>query len=362
MSRPQPRLRSICLLGIALAFGAACQPQPPSDAPSGISSGGEGESPQETVLINGTGATFPVFIYQKWFSEYNQLHPNVQVNYQPVGSAAGIQQMISETVDFGASDIAMTDEEMAQTGRGVVLIPMTAGSVAIAYNLPGAEGLRLSREALTQIFLGQITQWNDPLLVDLNPDLALPDLPISLVHRSDGSGTTAVLTAHLNAISPEWAEQVGTGLSVAWPAGIGIKSNAGVSAQIQQAEGTLGYVEYSFAQQLGLATAALENRAGEFVQPTLAATAAALAAVELPENLRGFVTDPDAPEAYPIVTYSWLLAYESYPNEATAIALRDVVQWSLREGQAFSEDLGYVPLPESVVERAIAASERIDSD
>ncbi|MGF1513579.1 MAG: phosphate ABC transporter substrate-binding protein PstS [Elainellaceae cyanobacterium] len=350
------RLKSLGLMLAMLMGAVACQPQA---APDADSSTADSAAPGEAVLLNGTGATFPVFLYQKWFSEYNQQHPNVRINYQPIGSAAGIQQMLSQTVDFGASDVAMDNENVAQVERGVVMIPMTAGSVAIAYNLPGVADLRLSREALTQIFLGELTQWSDPRLAAINPDLDLPELPISLVHRSDGSGTTAVLTAHLSAISPQWAEQVGSGLSVAWPAGVGIKSNAGVSAQIQQAEGALGYVEYSYAQQLGLATAALENQAGEFVQPTLTATRAALDAVTLPENLRGFVADPDAPGAYPIVTYSWLLAYEDYPETATAIALRDVVQWSLTEGQAFSEALGYVPLPEDVAERAIAASERI---
>lgn len=349
------RCKFLCLLLVALFLTIACQPPSPQ---SGSQTSGTGES----VFLNGTGATFPLFLYQRWFSEYNQAHPNVQINYQPVGSAAGIQQVIAGTVDFGASDIAMSDEEMAQVEQGVVLLPMTAGSIAITYNLPGVgSGLKLSREAYTEIFLGKISQWNDPKIAELNPDLSLPKQPISLVHRSDGSGTTAAFTAHLSDISDDWQKTVGSGLSVQWPAGVGIKSNAGVSAQIQQAEGTIGYVEYSYAQQLGLATAALENQAGEYVLPTLEATASALSQVEMPEDLRTFITDPDGADAYPIVTYSWLLAYQTYADANKAEALKSVIQWALMEGQSFSEELGYVPLPKDVAEKAMAAAEQIAS-
>lgn len=316
---------------------------------------------QSSVFLNGAGATFPLFLYQRWFQEYSQDHDNVQINYQPIGSAAGIQQMVSETVDFGGSDIAMTDDEMRKIDRGVVLIPMTSGSVAIAYNLPGIERLKLSREVYVDIFLGKIQRWNDRRIKRLNPNLSLPNLPITLVHRSDGSGTTAILTKHLSAISPEWEARVGSGLSVPWPAGVGIKSNAGVSAQIQQARGAIGYVEYSFAKQLGLSTAALENRAGNYVQPSLDATANALENLTLPENLRAFVSDPEGEKAYPIVTYSWLLAYERYDNPQKAKVLREVILWALTEGQRDSEQLGYVPLSEDVVAKAKAAVETIGS-
>jgi phosphate transport system substrate-binding protein len=307
--------------------------------------------------LNGTGASFPLFLYERIFSEYRQqVDPNLQINYQPTGSAAGIQQMISQTVDFGASDVAMTEAEMAQVEGGVVLVPMTAGVVAIAYNLPGVEsGLQLTRAALVDIFLGKLTRWNDPAIAAANPDVTLPDLPITLVHRSDGSGTTAVLTAHLSAISPEWESAVGTGLNVSWPAGVGIKANAGVSAQILQAEGAIGYVEYSYAQKLGLPIAALENQAGQFVAPSPAAGAKGLEGVDMPANLKVFVPDPVGAEAYPIVTYSWILAYQQYADAAKGAAIKQVVQWGLSEGQQFSESLGYVPLPADVVEQAIAA-------
>ena len=317
---------------------------------------------QSPVFFNGAGATFPLFIYQRWFQEYSQTHGDVQINYQPIGTAAGIQQMISETVDFGASDIAMTDEQMRQVDRGVILIPMTSGSVAIAYNLPGIEGLKLSREVYTDLFLGKIKRWNDSRITRLNPSLNLPDLPITLVHRSDGSGTTAVFTKHLSTISSEWQNKVGSGLNVAWLAGVGIKSNAGVSAQIQQARGAIGYVEYSFAKQLGLSTAALENRAGNYIQPSLEATRKALDNLTLPKNLRAFVSDPQGEEAYPIVTYSWLLAYKNYDDPKKANALREVIFWALTEGQKYSEQLGYVPLSDEVVAKARAAAQGIGSN
>lgn len=347
------------LLGLMMTvvlWIVGCQPQaqaPQSAIPSPAAS---------PVYLNGTGADFPFFIYQRWFSEYNRLHPTVQLNYQPTGSEVGIQQVITQTIDFGASDIAMTDEEMAQVKPGVVLLPMTAGSVAIAYNLPGiANGLKLPRDVYPDIFLGRITQWNDPKLAAANPDLTLPDQPIIVVHRSDGSGTTATLTRHLAAVSPAWKEQVGDGLSVSWPTGVAVKSNAGVSAQIQQAPGVIGYVEFSYAQQLGLTMAALENQAGQYVLPSVAAAAQALSEAELPDNLRAFVPDPAAAAAYPIATYSWILAYQHYDDAAKAETLRTVLQWCLTEGQQFSSELGYVPLPEEIARRAAAAAEMIGS-
>jgi phosphate transport system substrate-binding protein len=340
------------VLGAIATFALviACQPQ--ETAP-----GTEAEPATEApVFLIGTGADFPFFLYERIFSEYRQVAPNVQVNYQPTGSAAGIQQVLSETVDFGGSDIAMTDEEMAQVARGVVLVPMASGLVSIVYNLPNLEGqLRLSRAALTDIFLGKITQWNDAAIAASNPDLTLPDLPIILVHRSDGSGTTAVVTAHFSAVNPEWEVAVGTGLNVNWPAGVGVKANAGVGAQVQQAEGAIGYVEYGYAKKLGIPTAAVENKAGQFVAPSPETGAKGLGDVELPENLRVFVPDPEAADAYPIVTYSWILAYQRYDDPAKAAALKNVLTWGLREGQKFSEELGYVPLPPETLEKGVAA-------
>ena len=346
----------------ALTLIVACQqPQVSLPNPADTNTSPPASPP---ITLNGTGASFPLFLYERIFSEYREaVDPNLQVNYQPTGSAAGIQQVISQTVDFGASDIAMSDDEMAAVEPGIVLIPMTAGTVAIAYNLPGVEsGLKLSRTTLADIFLGKLTQWNDPAIAETNPDLALPDLPITLVHRSDGSGTTATLTAHLSAISPAWQTQIGAGLNVEWPAGVGIKSNTGISAQIQQAEGAIGYVEYSYAKKLGLPIAALENQAGQFVEPSPTTGLKGLETATMPANLKVFVTDPAGTDAYPIVTYSWILAYQTYEDVAKGEALKAVLKWGLLEGQQFSEQLGYVPLPPDVVEQAVTAVEQIQTD
>ncbi|MEL7313836.1 MAG: phosphate ABC transporter substrate-binding protein PstS [Cyanobacteria bacterium J06559_3] len=359
------RVRWRWFMGLAIAvisLATACQSQQVNtpDATNGATNPPVATTP---IMLNGTGASFPLFFYERVFSEYRQaVDPNLQVNYQAIGSAAGIQQVISNTVDFGASDIAMTDEEVAQVNSGVVLIPMTAGTVAIAYNLPNIESsLKLPRTALVDIFLGKLTNWNDPAIAAANPDIALPDLPITLVHRSDGSGTTATVTAHLSAISSDWQAQVGAGLNVDWPAGVGIKSNTGVSAQIQQAQGTIGYVEYSYAQKLGLPIAALENQSGQFIEPNSATGLKGLETADMPANLKVFVTDPAAVDAYPIVTYSWILAYQQYADAAKGEALKAVLKWGLSEGQQFSEQLGYVPLPVDVVEQAIAAVEGIEA-
>lgn len=360
--RKSPWLR---ILGVAIAsltLIVACQ-QPSVDS-SGVTDTAAPTTPTTAITLNGTGASFPLFFYERIFGEYRQnVDPNLLINYQPTGSAAGIQQVISKTVDFGASDIAMTDDEIAQVDPGVVLVPMTAGTVAIAYNLPEIEsGLKLTRTALVDIFLGKLTRWNDPAIAAANPDISLPDLPITLVHRSDGSGTTAVLTSHLSAISPEWDEKVGAGLNVNWPAGVGIKANAGVSAQIQQAAGAIGYVEYSYAKKLGFPIAAMENQAGQFVEPSPEAGAKGLEGVDMPENLKAFVTDPTAAEAYPIVTYTWILAYQQYEDAAKGEALKAVLKWGLSEGQQFSESLGYVPLPPSVIAKATAAVDQIQTN
>lgn len=307
-------------------------------------------------MLFGAGATFPYFLYQRWFAEFTQKNPAVQISYQPVGSAAGIQQFTSGTLDFGGSEVTPTDADLAKVKRGVIMAPTAAGGIAVVYNLPGIKsGLKLSREILPAMFLGQLKAWNDPAIAALNPDLTLPDLPITPIYRSDGSGTTAAFTAHLSAISPVWQETVGSGLSVEWPAGTGIKDNAGIAAQIQQGVGTIGYVEYAFAKQLELTSAALQNQKKEYVRLTNESVAIALASIQLGADLRGSVPDPDQPGAYPIVTYSWLLAYQNYPDPGKAKALKEAFTWGLTDGQAFATDLGYVPLPAEIVEKSKAA-------
>lgn len=305
--------------------------------------------------LSGAGASFPAPLYQRWAVEYNKVKPGVQVNYQSVGSGAGVKQFTQGVVDFGASDAAMSDEEIAKVSKGVVMIPATAGSIVIAYNLPGVEGLKLSREDMAGIFLGTITKWNDPKIVAANPGLKLPDMPISVAYRSDGSGTTFVFSKHLSAISPEFNEKLGTDKTVPWPVGVGGKGNEGVTALIKQSPGTVGYVEYGYAHGNGLATALLQNKSGNFVAATDESAAKTLASVELPANLRIWPEDPAGAEDYPIVTFTWLLLYKTYDDAAKLEALKGFVTYGLTTGQTFSTELGYVPLPEPVVAKCKAA-------
>ena len=305
--------------------------------------------------LSGAGATFPAPLYQRWSAEYHKINPGVQVNYQSVGSGAGVKNFIQGVVDFGASDAAMTDEEMSKVPRGTVLIPATAGSVVLAYNLPGVEGLKLSREALADIFLGKITKWNDPVIAESNPGAVLPEESINVAYRSDGSGTTYLFTQHLAAISPEFADKVGFDKTVTFPVGIGGKGNEGVTALIKQTPGTIGYIEYGYAKQGGIPFAAIENKSGRFIAPDPTSGAAALASVELTANLRAWPVDPENPEAYPIASFTWLMLYKSYPDAEKLKALKDFVKFGLTEGQSFADELGYIPLPEAVVAKSQAA-------
>jgi phosphate transport system substrate-binding protein len=315
---------------------------------------------EDAVTLQGTGATFPAPLYQKWFTEYNKEHPNVQVNYQALGSGAGVKQFQQHLVDFGASDAAMTDREMASVKSGVVLLPMTAGAIVLAYNLPDVStALKLSREAYVGIFLGKITSWNDPAIIKVNPGTNLPDSKITVVSRSDGSGTTFVFTSHLSAISNEWKNGPGAGKSVNFPVGVAGKGNPGVSALIKQTPGAIGYVEYGYAVQAKMPMALLENKSGKYVKADLNTGRDALASVELPKNLRAWVTDPAGPDSYPIVTYTWLLCYKKYQSAKTADTLKSVIKYGLTQGQSFSADLGYIPLPGNVVEDDMKALDQI---
>jgi len=303
------------------------------------------------ITLQGTGATFPAPLYQRWFAEYNKLHSDVQINYQALGSGAGIKQFQQGLVDFGASDAAMTDEEISQVKNGgVILLPMTAGSVVLAYNLPGGPSeLKLSREAYVGIFLGKITMWNDSTIAKSNPGAAMPNAKITVVTRSDGSGTTFVFTSHLTAISEAWKSGPGAGKSVNFPVGVAGKGNPGVTALVKQTPGAIGYVEYGYAKQIGIPMATLENKSGKFVAVTLESEKAALASVQLPSDLRAWITDPADPNAYPIVTYTWILAHKKYSDAKIAETLKSVLNYGLTQGQGFSVDLGYIPLPASVV-------------
>jgi phosphate transport system substrate-binding protein len=321
---------------------------------------GAGLARAADVTLQGTGATFPAPLYQRWFTEFNKMHSEVQINYQALGSGAGVKQFQEGLVNFGASDAAMTDEEIAAVKAGVVLLPMTAGSVVLAYNLPGAPPeLKLSREAYVGIFLGTITNWNDPKIASANPGATLPDMKITPVTRSDGSGTTFVFTQHLSAISDAWKNGPGTGKSVNFPVGVGGKGNPGVTALIKQTPGAIGYVEYGYAKQTRMPMATLQNKSGAYVKVNAESEKAALASVELPPDLRAWIPDPGAPAAYPIVTYTWLLCYKKYPDAKIGDALKAVVRYGLSDGQKFSEELGYIALPENVVTAVSKALDQI---
>ena len=274
----------------------------------------------------------------------------MQINYQALGSGAGVKQFQDGLVNFGASDAAMTDEEMGAVKNGVVLLPMTAGSIVLSYNLPGGPTeLKLSREAYVGIFLGKITQWNDAAIAKANPDGKLPDTKITVVTRSDGSGTTFVFTSHLSTISEDWKKGPGAGKSVNFPVGVAGKGNPGVTALIKQTPGAIGYVEFGYAQQTKMPMAVLENKSGKYVRADLETAKKALSAVELPANLRAWLPDPDGAEAYPIVTYTWLLCYKKYDDPKVSKTLKSVIEFGLTQGQSYSAELGYVPLPENVV-------------
>jgi len=314
----------------------------------------------EAITLQGAGATFPMPLYQRWFSEYNKLHPEVQINYQSLGSGAGVKQFQQSLVNFGASDAAMTDEEMAKVKEGVVLLPMTAGSIVLSYNLPdGPSELKLSREAYAGIFLGKITQWNDPEISKPNPGAKLPDTKITVVSRSDGSGTTFVFTSHMSAISAEWKKRVGAGKAVNFPVGVAGKGNEGVTALIKQTPGAIGYVEYGYAKQTGMPMAELENKSGKFVKYGLETGKNALASVKLPANLRAWITDPPGADAYPIVSYTWLLCYKKYQDPKITETLKSVIRFCLTQGQSYSVELGYIPLPANVVARVTKALNEI---
>ena len=311
----------------------------------------------DTITLNASGATFPAPIYGRWFADYSAAHSDVRINYQGNGSGAGIKAFTGGLTDFGASDAAMTDEEMAKvTTGGVVLLPMTAGSIVLSYNLPGVTAaVQLPRDVYPAIFLGEITKWNDPKIVAANPGVTMPDLPITVAYRADGSGTTFNFTSHLAAISPEFKTKVGSGKTVKFPVGVGGKGNDGVAALIKQTAGTIGYVEYGYAQQTKLPMATLQNSAGKFIAPSPDSGSAALAQVDLPANLRAFVTDPTGDASYPIVTFTWWLCHTTYTKPGVADAIKALATWCLTDGQKLAPDLGYLPLPASVVAKVQAA-------
>jgi phosphate transport system substrate-binding protein len=331
---------------------AGCSGAPPPSAEEGPSSG---------IVLTGAGSTFAAPLFERWFTAYHTAHPGATVKYDAVGSGEGVRRFIgldltpNEAVDFGASDSAMSDPELAQTSAPTLTIPATGGCVVVAYNLPGLKTpLKLSRLAYAGIFLGDIQQWNDPRIAQTNPDASLPDLAIGRMVRLDNSGTTFAFSSHLAAVSERWRQRVGAGTHVNWPGEvIGARGNEGVAGLIRNFQGSIGYVGYEFAKRLGLDLASLENHDGQFVAPSSRTCAAGLATADLPENLRAFVPDPRGADSYPIVTFSWVLLRNANGNVSKSAALRDLFEWCLSHGQQSAEELGYAPLPAPVVRKAL---------
>jgi phosphate transport system substrate-binding protein len=314
--------------------------------------------------LTGAGATFPGPLYLEWIGEFQKQNSGVTINYQPVGSGGGITQFTKMTVDFGASDAPMKDAEIAaaeaaNAGAKVLHIPTVFGAIVAAYNVSGVSGLKLDSDTLAGIFLGTIAKWNDPKLVALNPDAKLPDLAIQVVHRSDSSGTTNGFTSYLAAVSPEWATKVGKGKDVKWPVGIGGQGNDGVAAVVKQQEGSIGYVELTYALESKMTMADLKNKSGAFITPSLESTSAAVQGATVPDDLRFSVMDSAGPTAYPIVTATWILAYSKMADVNKAALLKAYLTWALTSGDAIAKDLGYAPLPTGLKDRALAKVQSI---
>ncbi len=308
------------------------------------------------TTLNGAGATFPYPIYSKWFSEYHKLHSDIQINYQSIGSGGGIRQVTAGTVDFGASDGPMTDEQLSQFKGQIFHIPTVLGSVVPAYNIAGLTGeIRFTPELLADIFLGKITNWNDKAIAKVNPDLHLADKNIIIVHRSDGSGTSYIFTDFLSKVSPEWKSRVGKATSVSWPVGIGAKGNEGVAGMVRQMDGAIGYVELIYALQNKISFGPVQNAAGNFVKASLESTTAAAASMKtMPPDFRVSITNPPGKDSYPIASFTWLLIPAHSKDPAKGKILTDFLTWMLDNGEGMAKDLNYAPLPASVAEKVRA--------
>src|SRR5215469_2659529 len=309
------------------------------------------------MMVNGAGATFPYPIYSKWFDEYAKVDPSVRFNYQSIGSGGGQKQIMAQTVDFGASDGPMTDDNLGKAPGKLLHIPTVAGAVVLVSNLPGNPALKLDADTIAGIFLGQIKKWNDPKLTALNPGVKLPDQDIVVVHRSDGSGTSFIFTDYLSKISSEWKSKVGNNTSVNWPTGIGGKGNEGVSGQVKQTPGAIGYVELIYALQNKMSYADVKNSGGEFVKPTLESVTAALSTAEIPDDFRFSMTNPPGKDAYPIAGATWLLVYQQQKDATKGKKLAEFLKWAMTKGETMAKDLDYAPLPENVQQRVL---KRID--
>jgi phosphate transport system substrate-binding protein len=308
------------------------------------------------VTLDGAGASFPAPLYQRWIHEYQGLAPGVQINYQLVGSGQGVENFLSDVTDFGGTDEYISDEELAEYGREVFHIPTVLGAVVATYNLSDVNDLKFSPDTLVDIFLGNITNWSDPAIAEDNPNATLPNLPITVVHRTDDSGTTSIFTNYLSSVSEEWASQVGSGKTVEWPVGTGGENNPEVASAVKQTEGTIGYVELIYALANDLPAPAIQNAAGSYVEPSLETVSEAAAGflADMPADLRlNTVNPPEGENAYPIAGFTWVLVRAEMADETRARALTDFLYWALTDGSDTARELGYVPLPDPVRERAI---------
>jgi len=316
----------------------------------------------QNVQINGAGATFPNPIYSKWFAEYNKLHPTVAINYQSIGSGAGIRQITNQTVFFGATDGPMTNDQLQGAPGKILHFPTVLGAVVPIYNIEGVnQELKFTGPVLADIFLGKITKWNDPAIAKANPGVKLPATDITVAHRSDGSGTSYIWVDFLAKVSPEWKQKVGVATSVNWPAGVGAKGNEGVSGLVKQTPGAIGYVELIYALQNKISYGSVQNAAGEFVKASVQAVtaAAAVAAKSMPKDFRVSITNAPGQGVYPVSSFTWLLLYENPKDKAQAKLFVDFLKWALTDGQKFATDLGYAPLPEEVVKLEMAVIPQI---
>jgi phosphate transport system substrate-binding protein len=332
------KLRIAKLLGLAFALGLSA-------------------SASAQMTINGAGATFPYPLYSKWFDEYAKVDPSVRFNYQSIGSGGGQKQILAQTVDFGASDGPMSDDNLAKAPGKILHIPTVAGADVVAYNLPGNPALKLDADTVAGIFLGTVKKWNDPKIAATNPGTKLPDQDIVVVHRSDGSGTTYIWTDYLSKVSAEWKSKVGTNTSVSWPTGIGGKGNEGVAGQIKQTPGALGYVELIYAIQNKMAYAEVKNGAGKFIKPSLESITAAMATAQIPEDFRFSITNAPGENAYPIAGATWLLVYQQQKDATKGKKLVEFLKWAQKDGEKMAKDLDYAPLPEELQQRVL---KRID--
>jgi phosphate transport system substrate-binding protein len=316
----------------------------------------------QKVQINGAGATFPYPIYSKWFSEYNKLHPNVEINYQSIGSGGGIRQLVNQTVFFGATDGPMTDQQLLAAPGKILHFPTVLGAVVPVYSIPGVSAeLKFTGQVLADIFLGKIPKWNDPAIVKLNAGVNLPGTDITVVHRSDGSGTSYIWVDYLSKVSPEFKKRVGVNTSVNWPAGLGGKGNEGVAGLVTQSPGSIGYVELIYALQNKISYGSVQNMAGEFVRASVSSVtaAAAAAATKMPPDFRVSITNAEGKGVYPISSFTWLLLYENPKDKTQAKIMVDFLKWGLTDGQKYCAELGYAPLPDAVVKLEMAAIGRI---